>query len=55
GVLGLHLKCSLTTDQLAKLKEHNVVKVRVNTSVGYIEAELKEKQSLKFKKALDLL
>jgi len=55
NVLGLHLKCSLNKDQIAKLNKHNIVKVRVNTSVGYIEAELKEKQSLKFKKALALL
>ena len=53
--LGVETYYLLSEDQISRLKNNEVVKVRVNTSEGYINANIKPNQYARIKKALTLV
>ncbi len=52
---GLQVSYLLSKDQIEKLKAHKIVKVRIDTNDGYIDADIKDKNADKFQKSLMLL
>lgn len=55
NILGAELVCLINKEILNKFKEKTISKVRVITSIGYVEAEVNEKQAEKFKELASLL
>lgn len=53
--LGVELTCLINQETLSKLEEKTLAKVRVYTSDGYVEAEVKEKQAENFKELAKLI
>lgn len=53
--LGVHLKCSINSEQLEKLRKKNLVKIRLYSSIGYREMDIKEKQAEKFMEMMNLI
>ncbi len=53
--LGVFLKCSISHEQLQKLRQKKLEKIRLNSSNGYREAEVKSKQAEKFMKMMNLI
>ena len=51
---GINVYYKLSDENLKKLKEGTIVKVRLYTSKNYMEFKIKKKYSMKFKKSLDL-
>ena len=54
-MLGVELTCIINKETLLKLEEKTLVKVRVYTSDGYVEAEVKDKQAENFKELAKLI
>ena len=54
-MLGVELTSIIDQETLSKLGEKTLVKVRVYTSDGYVDAEVVEKQANKFKKLAKLI
>ena len=52
---GLKTSYGLTAEQHDKLRDHRIVKIRIYTSDGYVEGEIKEKTALTFQNALRLV
>lgn len=55
NVLGLGIECLLTETDIEKFKNHTITKVRINTSVGYFQNDVKSKFSEKFKGLFQLV
>ena len=53
--LGVELTCIINPAILSKLEEKTLAKVRVYTSQGYAEAEVKKKQADSFKELAELI
>lgn len=54
-MLGVELTCIINQANLSKLQEKTLAKVRVYTSDGYVEAEVKDKQAGIFKDLAKLI
>jgi len=52
---GLNVAYWLSKDQLDKLKTHKIVKVRINTTDGYVEQDIKEKNANKIITCINLI
>jgi hypothetical protein len=52
---GIQTSYLLTSDQIAKLKAHKVLKVRITTTDGYFDEDVKDKNAAKIIAALNLL
>lgn len=48
--LGIEIGCNINSDDMEKFKSHTVKKIRINTSGGYLQEDINEKLSTKFKK-----
>jgi len=53
--LGVYLKCIIDKEKLTKLQQKTVVKMRVYTSNGYREVDVKRKYAERFKKLMSLI
>tara|TARA_R100000353_G_scaffold43121_1_gene34523 strand:- start:71472 stop:71993 length:522 start_codon:yes stop_codon:yes gene_type:complete len=53
--VGLELTCRISQEILAKLSQKTLDKVRVYTSIGYVEAEVKRKRAETFKELARLI
>tara|TARA_R110000851_G_scaffold157058_4_gene299844 strand:- start:11494 stop:11982 length:489 start_codon:yes stop_codon:yes gene_type:complete len=53
--LGVYLKCSIRKEQLKKLREKKIIKIRLYSSNGYREADVKSKHAKKFIKMMNLI
>lgn len=53
--LGLHIECLLSDADVEKFKGHLITKIRINTSTGYFQDEVKPKKSEVFKKTFELI
>jgi hypothetical protein len=54
-MLGVELTCIISQEILSKMVEKTLAKVRVYTSDGYVEAEVKEKQAENFMELAKLI
>ena len=52
---GINTSYDITTEQLTKLKNIGIKKIRIYTSDGYLEDDLKSKHDRKIKKAISLI
>jgi|TARA_R110002153_G_C13010229_1_gene466191 hypothetical protein len=55
NLLGINFTCSISESEITKLKNKDLVKLRIYTSEGYKEESVKQKRVLKFKKLISLL
>ncbi|HTK21201.1 MAG TPA: hypothetical protein VL442_16880 [Mucilaginibacter sp.] len=52
---GIQVTYPMSSEQVEKLKANKIVKVRIDTSMGYVEDDIKDKRAEKLIKSLGLL
>ena len=55
NLLGINFTCKIGKSEIRKLKNKELVKLRIYTSEGYSEESVKQKRIVKFKKLISLL